>query len=96
MNIEIFAVYDSAAERHLDPFTGPTIEFAIRGFREACTTDGHQFKKFPEDYVLYHVGTFDTVLGQVTGMPNTVKLAIASQWANEWKHHMKELKGDDT
>lgn len=59
MNTELFAVYDAAARRYLDPFCGPTVEFALRGFREACMKDGHQFQKFPEDYTLFHVGSFD-------------------------------------
>jgi len=65
MNIELFSVYNQAAERFIDPFPAPTIEFAIRGFREACTTDDHQFQKFPEDYALYHVGSFDVTLGEL-------------------------------
>ncbi len=67
MNVELFSVFDQAAARYMDPFPGPTIEFAIRGFREACTTEGHQFQKYPEDYALYHVATFDAELGVVSG-----------------------------
>ncbi len=64
---ELFAVYDAAAKRYIDPFTGPTIEFALRGFREACETEGHQFRKFPEDYTLFHIGTFDPETGLLVG-----------------------------
>ncbi len=63
MKIELFAIKDHAADRFLDPFPAPTIEFALRGFREACSADGHQFAKFPEDFDLYHVGRFDAPTG---------------------------------
>lgn len=79
--IELFSVMDQAARRFMDPFPAPTIEFAIRGFREACSTDGHQFGKFPEDYTLWHVGSFDPDLGVIVTI-TAAKLAIASAYTN--------------
>lgn len=69
MHSQIFTVYDSAAQRYLDPFVAPTIEFAIREFRKIVNKEGHQFHEFPEDYTLFHIGEFNpedallTVLG---------------------------------
>lgn len=63
--IQMCSVYDQAAKRFLDPFPAPTVEFAIRGFKEACITEGHQFNKFPEDYVLFWIGTFDPDTGEI-------------------------------
>jgi len=60
---EIFTVFDSAANAFLTPYFAPTVEFAMRSFREAVNTDGHQFNKFPEDYTLYHCGSFDQQKG---------------------------------
>ncbi len=65
MIIELFSVWDGAANRYMDVFPAPTVDFAIRGFKEACQTEGHQFQKFPEDYVLFHVGQFDGESGEV-------------------------------
>lgn len=79
MNVQIFSIFDMAAKRYMDPFTGPTIEFALRGFKEACTTAEHQFNKFPEDYCLYHVGTFDADLGAITPL-EARKIAMASSF----------------
>ena len=47
MITELFAVFDLAAKRFMDPFPGPTVEFALRGFKEACETEGHQFQNQP-------------------------------------------------
>lgn len=82
MKIELFSVLDSAAERYLEIFCAPTLEFAIRGFREACGKEGHQFQKFPEDFSLFHVGTFNAELGAIEPIP-AHKIAIASSFVHE-------------
>lgn len=81
----VFSVYDMAAKRYLDPFFAPTMEFAIRGFREACETPGHQFGKFPEDYVLYQLGEFDPETGQISGV-NPVKMVNAASFTKPMTH----------
>mgnify|MGYP000067247393 CR=1 FL=1 len=65
MRICLLSVFDQAAKRYVDPFPAPTVEFAIRGFKEAVMTEGHQFNKFPEDYVLFQVGSFDVESGVI-------------------------------
>ncbi len=85
MKTEILSVYDMAAQRYIDPFPAPTIDFAIRGFKEACQTDGHNFNKFPEDYALYHIATFDAILGDI--VPTSPhKVATASNFFNTVRH----------
>jgi len=79
MNVELFSVFDQAAARFIDPFPAPTIEFALRGFQEACETEGHQFQKFPEDYVLYHVGSFHPMSGVIETM-EAHKIGMASSY----------------
>jgi len=79
--IELFAIFDSAAERYIEPFPGSTLEVAIRGFREACEKEGHQFHKFPEDYSLFHVGSFDPELGVISGLTPR-KIAQATQFVH--------------
>lgn len=76
---EIFSVYDAAAARFIDPFVAPTIEMALRGFREVCTHEGHQFQKFPEDYNLFHIGHFDAEKGEVQHIV-AVKIAMAMDY----------------
>lgn len=77
--INLFSIYDLAAQQYIDPFPAPTTEFAIRGFREACTNPEHQFCKFPEDYALYHIGTFDPALGIIEPC-EAHKIAMAMQF----------------
>jgi len=79
MMTEIFSVYDAAAARYIDPFPAPTVDFAIRAFREGCADPEHMFCKFPEDYALYHIGSFDTERGVIKNIEG-VKIAMASNF----------------
>lgn len=73
----LFTVFDSAAGAFLDTFMAPSIEFAIRSFREAVNTPEHQFNKFPEDYTLYLVGEFDPGSGLLVAQaPQSLGVAV--------------------
>lgn len=73
----VFTVYDSAASAYMDPFFAPTAEFALRGFREAVNTPGHQFNKFPEDYTLFQIGTYSSESAVlVSTAPHSLGVAI--------------------
>ena len=65
MKQNLFCVFDSAAHRYLDPFVAPTAEVAMRGFGHAVNQENHQFNQFPEDYTLFHIGSFDPESGQL-------------------------------
>lgn len=76
---DLFSIYDLAAQLYIDPFPAPSTDFAIRGFKEACRNPEHQFCKFPEDYALYHIGTFDPILGVIEAL-DAHKIAMAVQF----------------
>lgn len=77
MTKHFFSVYDSAADAYLDPFVAPTLEFAIREFRRIVNKEGHQFNEFPEDYTLFHLGTFDGESGEIVPQsPRSLGVAI--------------------
>lgn len=71
MEKHLFTVYDSAAGAYLDPFVAPSPEFAIREFKRAVNDEGHQFNRFPEDYTLFLMGTFDPMNGNLTPLTLT-------------------------
>lgn len=77
MTEQLFTVYDSAARAYLQPFFAPTIEAALRMFREVCNKPDHQFNKYPEDYTLFHCGEFCQETGQLTAIePHSLGVAI--------------------
>lgn len=89
MNCELFSVFDQAAQRFMDPFPAPTVEFAIRAFSEVCTEVGHAFNKHPEDYALYHVGSFDGETAVITVQP-AHKIAMAASFLNRFSSNGDE------
>jgi hypothetical protein len=77
MDSHVFTVYDSAAQRYLDPFTAPTIEFALREFRRLVNTSGHNFNVYPDDYTLFLIGTFDQEAGVLNPIhPQSLGVAV--------------------
>ena len=78
MNQQIFAIWDAAVHRYMEPFSAPTIEFAIREFRRAVNKPDHQFNTYPADYTLFHVGEFNPLDGTLipSGTPTNLGVAI--------------------
>lgn len=66
MNLEIFSIKDMAADAYQSPFVVQTTEVALRSFREAVQNPESPFHKHPQDYALYHIGTFDQKRGVIT------------------------------
>lgn len=65
MKSNVYKVYDSKVEQYLPAFEAPTHGAAERSFAEAVNSQNHDFSKHPEDYSLHHVGTSDSVTGEL-------------------------------
>lgn len=63
MNLQICAVYDSAAEVFGRPFFVPSTGVAIRSFRDEINNPDSAMCKHPDDYTLYNLGRFDDSMG---------------------------------
>lgn len=76
---QIFSVFDSAANAFMPPFFAGRIEEAIRAFRHQVANADSPFAKFPEDYTLFHIGSFDktSALVQPLDTPHPLGLAIS-------------------
>lgn len=77
MTVELFSVYDSAARAFMEPFHAPTIESAIRSFRHTVNNGKNQIQQFPEDYTLFHIGTFNQEEGTVSALATPANLGVA-------------------
>jgi len=53
----IVAIKDAALEAYGDPVTVPHLGVAIRSFTDEMRANG-EMAKHPEDYDLYHIGTY--------------------------------------
>lgn len=63
----MFTVYDGKAQEHLEPFFSVNEETALRSFAELANKSGHPFHRFPEDFTLFYIGSFDPESGMVSG-----------------------------
>lgn len=62
---KIFSVRDLKAEAYLQPFFSANTNTATRAFQDACRQADSPFAKHPEDYMLFELGLFDDVSGEV-------------------------------
>lgn len=70
----VFAIYDQKANAYLTPFFLPTAAMAVRVFSDCVNSDDHQFGKHPNDYTLWHLGTFDDVTCQFVALEPKIAL----------------------
>lgn len=59
MNKSVFAIFDGKAGAFADPFYSHTKDTAIRDFLAASSVPDSIIQKFPEDFILFHIATFD-------------------------------------
>lgn len=74
MELQVFSVFDSAANAYTQPFFERSLGTAIRAFQDACQTEGHQFWKHAADYTLFHIGVWNEDTGKVTMLDAHVPL----------------------
>lgn len=78
MKQELFSVFDSAVGAFNRVFQAPTVEAALRTFRQIVNDPQSDFQKAPGDFTLFHVGSFDMTTGEVIKLdtPHSLGLAI--------------------
>ncbi len=73
----IYSVYDSTAEAYLEPFFAKNDGTARRSFSVAVNEPGHDFGKFPQDFVLFKIGMWDELSGVIdAGVPKSLGLGV--------------------
>jgi len=77
MILYVLVVRDRAADAFGRPFFAPSVGLAERDFRSEVNrpADDNNMYKYPDDYDLFLLGTYDDSTGQFsTGMPKQVML----------------------
>lgn len=77
---KIFAVFDTKAEAYLQPFFTPTKGIAIRSFTDCVNNEKHEFSKYPADYVLFELGSFDDSNGLFTPLPAPLNVGVGVEF----------------
>lgn len=57
--LEVFSFYDSAVEAYMPPFYMKSKGEALRVFSDLVNDKSHGFSKHPEDFTLFHLGSWN-------------------------------------
>jgi len=66
MKYELLSVYDYIAEAFLPPFTAGNVAVGERTFVDCFQNPEHPFAKNPQDYALFHLGSFEDSTAVIT------------------------------
>lgn len=83
MLLKAFSIYDVKAENYNPPFFVHTVGIAIRHFQELANDEQTMICKYPEDYTLYDIGTFDDSCGILKPHANTVPIGKALEFKHQ-------------
>lgn len=83
MKINIYTIYDSKATAFLPPFYMQTKGLAIRAFEESVNDPKSSFHKYPNDYQLFEIGTYDDATSEIIMHENKVTLGLAVDYIRQ-------------
>lgn len=78
----VYAIYDSKADAYMQPFFQDTHGLALRTFEEATKQKDHIIAKYPADFTLFHLATWDDQTGNIAPMDTPISLGVAIEYAN--------------
>lgn len=81
MKLHIFAVKDRALNAFMTPWFAQTVNQAIRMFQDEVNNPQGQMIKHPDDYDLYHLGSWNDDNGNFTNIEND-QIAIGKNMVN--------------
>lgn len=77
MKIEIYSIKDAKVGVYQSPFYAQNHAVAVRTLKSAVNDDTKtNLTLYPEDFQLFHVGTFDDVTGELTSNVEFVANAV--------------------
>lgn len=77
---KIFSIYDTKAETYSAPFTKLTVGLAVRDFTDAANNADNMIGKYPHDYALFEIGTFDETSGKIENYSANINLGLAVEF----------------
>ena len=82
MKINVYTIYDSAAQVAERPFVARADGEALRAFGDLCTRAGTQISDHPEQFTLFRIGQYDDNKMQIEPEP-AVSLANGVEMVKE-------------
>lgn len=80
MILNIFSVFDSKAEAFMSPFFMNSKGSAIRAFTEISHDKTHAFGKNPEDFTLFHLGSWNDSSASFDLLATPASLGLAIEF----------------
>lgn len=77
---KVYSVYDSKSEGYLQPFYVKSRGEAIRGFTEIANDNNSSIGKWPADYTLFELGSFDTDTGKFDTLHTPLSCGVAIEF----------------
>lgn len=78
--LRIFAVYDIKAKAYAQLICLPEKGLAIRAFADSCKIPDSPFAKYPADFTLRELGTYDPNSGKIEGYDVPEYVAAAADF----------------
>lgn len=81
--LNIYSVRDEKAKAYANPFFVPTTGMALRGFEQECLNKDSMLCKYPEDYNLFCLGSWDPSTGKVDHLEVPQHVGAASEYVRK-------------
>lgn len=75
---KVYSVFDTKGLMYNVPFFAAQNGVAIRMFTELVNDGRSTISRFPDDFILFEIGTFDDSNGKVVSLPEPIALGHAS------------------
>lgn len=93
MDLKIYCLYDSKAEAYAQPFFMRSRGEAIRGFSELANDANTQVGRYPDDFTLFELGSWDPIKGTVSMHGAKISLGTALEFKSLSKNiHLSDDK----
>lgn len=83
MKIQIFALYDSAAQIYGQPMFILNKGYAVRGFQELANNKSDNVGKHPADFTLFHIGEYEDTDCTIKMFESKVSCGTALEYVNK-------------
>lgn len=90
MIVQVFTIYDTAAEAYNQPFFAQAKGQALRMFTQSANDPQSNISSYPSDFTLFHMGSFDDATGKFDLLSTPVGLGKAIEFKKQ-----DEVKKDD-
>jgi len=80
MKLVVFSIYDSKSHIYEKPFYMNHRMEALRAFESTVNDPNTSINKWPEDFTLFELGTYENITGTFELLPTPLSLGVAIQY----------------